>query len=521
MELSPRLVEAIARLLSITREKARRHRAPAPRSSVPREIPMERTDTGGLSIRPLSRYERAKAGYELMMRYAQRYFDETKHPRAAAGQPTGGQWIAKHSDMEWLTADLDRRISEQAAKLSDEFRRSNPTPKAVNDGPPLGPRTFQTPPNADLAEYIRYPEPETFESESGREFMVSFEPAWKYAPAAGLHVPALDPDDVEDFLDIAERAAVVWEAIDENAAEIEAVNEEIRWRNYRINPDMREVGARRDELFRERSALMQPWSELEAEYRKLGFNDKAVTGFREGVTADRHQYSSTIGNKGLRAAALAYLETQKPRTSGPGVEPTGDEALILVAAAEAAPLALRLGSAAIRGGYRVAKVGTRYVLRKRAASKVGGTTGQGLRGTAFSQEVRAYIHAIERHTGFRLHPLQRKALIENLRKNSYGRLPPGAGSDYRAKNFTTAAKNAQIAEWERQTGQVWPRYTRDVRSPRTGWPSRKIGDLYDAHHIIENAYWGPHEWWNLTPARFPDQHQRGLHLEEIVKKLFP
>ena len=35
--------------------------------------------------------------------------------------------------------------------------------------------------------------------------------------------------------------------------------------------------------------------------------------------------------------------------------------------------------------------------------------------------------------------------------------------------------------------------------------------LYDAHHIIESSYGGPNQWWNMHPARFPDQHQQGIH----------
>ncbi len=143
----------------------------------------------------------------------------------------------------------------------------------------------------------------------------------------------------------------------------------------------------------------------------------------------------------------------------------------------------------------------------------------GLRGTAFSQNVRSYIDAIERHTGFRLHSSQRTRLADNLRTNSYSRLSSEAGEAHR-RLFTQRVKNAQIAEWERQTGQAWPRYTQDLVNSE-GIVLRKAGDPFDAHHVIENIYGGPHEWWNLTPARFPDQHQGGLHLEAIMDTLFP
>lgn len=55
----------------------------------------------------------------------------------------------------------------------------------------------------------------------------------------------------------------------------------------------------------------------------------------------------------------------------------------------------------------------------------------------------------------------------------------------------------KIKEWEQKTGQTWPLDSN--------------GRKYQLHHIIEQQYGGPHEWWNAHPARFPDQHQGGIH----------
>ena len=63
---------------------------------------------------------------------------------------------------------------------------------------------------------------------------------------------------------------------------------------------------------------------------------------------------------------------------------------------------------------------------------------------------------------------------------------------------------------EKQTGQSWPRYTEDLYS-KNGTLVRRAGQPYDAHHIIESRYGGPNQWWNMHPARFPDQHQQGIH----------
>ena len=71
-------------------------------------------------------------------------------------------------------------------------------------------------------------------------------------------------------------------------------------------------------------------------------------------------------------------------------------------------------------------------------------------------------------------------------------------------------KNELITQWEKQTGQSWPRYAEDLYS-KNGTLVRRAGQPYDAHHIIESSYGGPNEWWNMHPARFPDQHQQGIH----------
>ncbi len=47
---------------------------------------------------------------------------------------------------------------------------------------------------------------------------------------------------------------------------------------------------------------------------------------------------------------------------------------------------------------------------------------------------------------------------------------------------------------------------------------------FDAHHIVENKYGGPNEWWTLQPARggkgMQNQHQGGMHKTDLSKNLF-
>lgn len=107
-------------------------------------------------------------------------------------------------------------------------------------------------------------------------------------------------------------------------------------------------------------------------------------------------------------------------------------------------------------------------------------------------------------------------LTDNLKGNKYSKLTTEAGKAHRNK-FTTEVKEKLITEWEQETGQVWPKYTEQVLS-KNGTVLRDVGDHYDAHHIIENIYEGPHEWWNLHPAKFPSEHQGGIHRSGGVLK---
>ena len=139
--------------------------------------------------------------------------------------------------------------------------------------------------------------------------------------------------------------------------------------------------------------------------------------------------------------------------------------------------------------------------------------------TRLSGQVREYVQAIERYSGFEIGSKQFNHLAEAIRSRRYHRLTPAEGVAHRRK-FTASVRRQEIAEWERQTGQKWPRYQQDVYS-RNNKLLRKAGDYYDAHHIIENIYGGPHKWWNFAPVQYPGAHQAGLHTESIMKELFP
>ena len=128
-----------------------------------------------------------------------------------------------------------------------------------------------------------------------------------------------------------------------------------------------------------------------------------------------------------------------------------------------------------------------------------------------SDLVDKYIVDIINKTGRPFTEVQLKKVLEHWQENydKYRRLTVKQTRSHRSK-FPKAVKDKLILEWEENTGEKWPTYTKEVFDNK-GKIVKDIGEKYDAHHIIENCYEGPHEWWNIYPASFPDEHQKGIH----------
>ena len=122
--------------------------------------------------------------------------------------------------------------------------------------------------------------------------------------------------------------------------------------------------------------------------------------------------------------------------------------------------------------------------------------------------IKRYIQDIEAKTNTKLPRVQIEQLKNALRNKSYSRLDSKSVL-LRRREFDKV-KDRCILEWEKNTGQKWPTYSEPLYA-KNGLSIKKVGDRYDAHHIIENKYGGDHVWWNITPAKFPDEHQAGIH----------
>ncbi|WP_328225053.1 pre-toxin TG domain-containing protein [Sutcliffiella cohnii] len=164
-----------------------------------------------------------------------------------------------------------------------------------------------------------------------------------------------------------------------------------------------------------------------------------------------------------------------------------------------------VAAAAILGGG-AAKLGGKVA--PKFVDKVG-DLGKGAGNKIDSDTIKKYIRDIEGRTGRELPKNQIEKLKEALRNKEYKKMTPIETAKHRAE--FDKVKNKVIKEWEENTGQKWPVYNENVISEKTGKIIRKQGDKYDAHHIIENTFGGEHEWWNIHPAKFPNEHQAGIH----------
>ncbi|KQL58580.1 MULTISPECIES: LXG domain-containing protein [Bacillaceae] len=135
--------------------------------------------------------------------------------------------------------------------------------------------------------------------------------------------------------------------------------------------------------------------------------------------------------------------------------------------------------------------------------------GSGVKPKLKGSLIREYIRDIEGRTGRKLDKLQVENLKDALRKKDYTPLTKEQTRVHR-REFNKV-KDKLVSEWELNSGQKWPTYTEDIFSEKTGLLVRNKGDKYDAHHIIENNYAGDHMWWNVHPAKFPNEHQAGIH----------
>lgn len=122
-------------------------------------------------------------------------------------------------------------------------------------------------------------------------------------------------------------------------------------------------------------------------------------------------------------------------------------------------------------------------------------------------KVNLYLNDIENITNRKMTSEQRELITDYINHNKIYRLDKEEHEQHR-KRFNAKRKLLR-REWEKKTGQAWPKYQEDVY--QNGKIYRMRGQCYDAHHIIELSFGGPNVWYNLFPAASPNEHQYGIH----------
>jgi hypothetical protein len=140
-------------------------------------------------------------------------------------------------------------------------------------------------------------------------------------------------------------------------------------------------------------------------------------------------------------------------------------------------------------------------------------------GEKMSKElVPEYLHEVESITKREIKPAQMEKLQKALKEQDFVKLDPDKVKLHR-KLFDNA-KDKLIDEWEKNTGDKWPVYAKDILND-AGEVIRTAGQRFDAHHLIESSFGGPNAWWNLHPAAFPSEHQAGIHaINSLANKIF-
>jgi predicted ribonuclease toxin of YeeF-YezG toxin-antitoxin module len=119
-----------------------------------------------------------------------------------------------------------------------------------------------------------------------------------------------------------------------------------------------------------------------------------------------------------------------------------------------------------------------------------------------------YLHDVEKCTGRKISKEQRDLIRKEVESGRCRKLTPSENSKNRSA--FNGRKSKIIAEWEEHNHEKWPTYKEPVVT-RKGKIARLKGGRYDAHHLVECSWNGSAEWYNMHPAKHPDEHQWSIH----------
>jgi len=250
------------------------------------------------------------------------------------------------------------------------------------------------------------------------------------------------------------------------------------------------------------------WASKDENWEQLG--DNMVKGLQDTgtwIAENPRTIGTTVGQFIPDAVAAVYTGGGSlAATAGKTTLKEGAEVLVEKTVKEGVEAGIeKAGKEGLEAG---AKRGTAEILEQLAKNEGGDIAAVVTTDVIDWGLVRKYINHLQEITNRKLHPKQIEELKNALRGKKYEKLSP-AETIKKRKEFNKV-KDKLIKEWEEKTGQDWPTYSEDIIN-KDGKIIRKKGDKYDAHHVIENNYGGNDEWWNMHPAKFPDEHQGGIH----------
>jgi hypothetical protein len=135
---------------------------------------------------------------------------------------------------------------------------------------------------------------------------------------------------------------------------------------------------------------------------------------------------------------------------------------------------------------------------RRAADLIAGSLIMASQNPEF--RARGYINDLHAKSGFAIGAGQRKLLANDLRGNrDLVNSVTGEKLQLLRSEFSTR-RGSLISDWEKQTGQKWPRYSRQDLREGLGRKGAVVGDRFDAHHIRQLSDGGRNAWWNIHPV---------------------
>jgi hypothetical protein len=170
------------------------------------------------------------------------------------------------------------------------------------------------------------------------------------------------------------------------------------------------------------------------------------------------------------------------------------------------------------GGNNLAKVAATTAAAKATTSSKGknlvqkggkgGNLGSGSSKGSTAREVvaqnphiaRKYVKEVESITGRKVPGKQVAELKDAIKGKDFKKLDQGQYNAHRKE--WDSKRDFLRKEWERETGQKWPKYKEFVY--KDGKQEVK-NRPYDAHHVVKVDHGGPNTWWNIHPAT-PKEH---------------